>query len=790
MPYFLGAWLLAAWMSAAGADLAPPRSLPVAIAMERPRILLTPAEREALRARVARDPWAAQVRDALVAEADAIAAAPLDIPRAGGQWSHWYVGEAGNRLVPRGPTEHVDPRTGRVYRGSPYDEAYTGMRHGYWLRGVQTLGMAYAIEARAAYAERVREILLEYASFYPRLWKHTKSGTWSRRGARLFAQTLDEAVILCHIVAGYDLVYDAPCFSEVDRERIAARLLRPMVRVVRARDSGRSNWQAWHNAAIGLTGFLLGDRALVDRALNGQSGLLFQLEHSLLPSGLWHELAPIYHWYALNAYVYLFEAAARAGIDCYALPKVRGMFDAPVRGLLPDATFAPLQDSDRLALSDDRWYYEVAHRRYGDPRYAAFAGARPEGEAILHKSEDLPESRALGLEAAALALFWGVEALPEPPPALEWASSNDPDEGLAVLRDAANETVILLDYGPASAGHVQPAKLNVVIYAAGDIRLIDPGRAPYGHPLHAGWCRQTVAHNTVVVDETSQQPARGAVRAFAAEEGWSLVRASCEDAYPGVALDRTVMLRDNVVVDIFHCVSDTARIFDLPLHFGDKMTWEGKPSVGAVARSRPSRDASAWHAGDRPQHKAGDRPQQGWHGHLAHVLNHGRDARATSGRPSVGAVARSRPSRDASAWHAGDRPQPQRLNSDAPGYREMRDLRRASAASVFEVRLREGARLHVVLLDAGEVWTGTGPGPIGSDSRTPFVLRRQQGRSARFVTVLQVLGEKEAPYAAAVREDGAVIFADACGQEWRIRSTEEDTIVSMDGREWRERNPG
>jgi len=481
-------------------DCALPRALPVTLSAQRPRILLTPVERDALRARVNRDPWAARVRGLLLAEADTLAAAPLDIPRREGQWSHWYVGEAGNRLTAQSPPQHVDPLTGSVYTGSPYDEVYAAQRHGFWLRGVQTLGMAYALEPRPEYAGRVRAILLEYASFYASLRKHTKDGHWSRRGARLFAQTLDEAVILCHIAAGYDLVYDAPCFSPWDHERIRKRLIHPMVRVVLARDMGESNLQAWHNSAIGVTGYLLNEKRLVDRALNGQSGLLFQLEHSLMPSGLWYELAPIYHWYALNAYVYLFEGAERSGTACYGLPKVRAMFDAPPRSLLPDRTFAPLQDSDRLALSDDRWFYEVAFRRYREPRFASLAGPRPRDEALLHKSEDLPESRALGLEAAALALFLGAETLPEPPAPLEWRSSNDPGEGLAVLRGQENQTVLLLEYGPARAGHVQPAKLNIVLYAAGDIRLVDPGRAPYGHPLHQGWFRQTLAHNTVVVD--------------------------------------------------------------------------------------------------------------------------------------------------------------------------------------------------------------------------------------------------------------------------------------------------
>lgn len=517
-----------------------------------------------VRERTRATPRAAEVARRITAEADRLVAATLDIPRAEGQWSHWYVGAAGNRLEPLSPTEHLDPKTGEVYTGHPYDAVYVAMRHGYWLRGVQTLGMAHALTNDARYAERVRAILLEYASFYSSLAKHNKRGARSSSGARLFSQTLDEAVIACHIAAGYSLVHGAECFSGADHREIERGLLRPLARVIRGNDSGMSNWQAWHNAALGCLGFLLRDRRLVDRAVNGRHGLLYQLRRSTYGSGLWYELAPIYHWYALNACTYLFEAARRNGMDLYAIPRVRALYTAPVRLVLPDGTFAPMHDSDRLALSDDRWYLEVAYARYGGPFFAAAAGPRPEGPEIEHRSESLPESRTLGLEAAAFTLFWGEETLPVAP--FQPRSSNDRHEGLAVLRDAANETAILFDYGPALEGHAHPAKLGMVLFAGGDIRLVDPGRAPYAHPLQHGWYRRTIAHNTVAVDEQDQRPAAGRLRAFAAREDWALVRADTADAYPGVTLDRTLLLAGDVVADVFQCRGGGAHTFDLPLH--------------------------------------------------------------------------------------------------------------------------------------------------------------------------------------------------------------------------------
>jgi len=370
---------------------------------------------------------------------------------------------------------------------------------------------------------------------------------------------LDEAVLFCQVCLGYDLVYDAPCFSPEDHTAIREGLLLPVVETIRRHPAGTSNWQSWHNAAIGCIGMILRDKDLVEAAINGPQGFLFQMRKSVMPSGMWYEESPSYHWYALNAHLYLMEAAARAGVDLYALRVVKGMFDAPARQVLPDHTFAPLQDSDRSSILSHRAFYEVAYARFRDPHYLEFISQRD----------------------ATWALLWGLDTLPEPPAAAVPGSSNDEGEGLAVLRDRANETVLLLDYGPGHSGHVQPAKLAIVLYAHGDIRLVDPGRLPYGNPMHSEWYRQTVAHNTVVVNRASQRRTHGTLAAFAAGDSYALCRARCDSAYKDpVLLDRTVLLYGNAIVDVFLCCAGTDATFDLPMHFRGGL--DGLPEVEPV----------------------------------------------------------------------------------------------------------------------------------------------------------------------------------------------------------------
>jgi len=526
---------------------AVPDSIPIVMpeGASHPRAFLTPKEVAAVRKRVAEQPWAAAIAKEIVAKADGLVAEKLDIPHCEGQWSHWYTcADDGTQLKAESPTRHVCRTCGKVYTGQPYDGVYVTERHRHWLEGIEDLGLAYALEPKPEYAQRVRDILTEYASFYGDLELHDIYGKKGTAKDRLFGQTLNTGVALCSVALGYDMVYDAPQFSADDREAIEKKLLRPMVDDIRANPRGISNWQTWHNAGVCAAGLVIGDREYVDWSVNGPNGILFQLNRgSVMPSGMWYEESPSYHWYAFEALAYQLESCRRAGMDFYEYPIVRGLFAAPVRQLLPNGDFVPLHDSVPDNIASRRQFYEIAFREYSDPLFAAIAEPR------RHK----------------WALFWGVDELPATDGIPRMASSNDASEGLAILRNS-EDAVAMLDYGPGASAHVQHAKLNMLLYALGDIQFVDPGRLPYGNPMHAKWFRQTIAHNTVVVDEKSQAKAPGRLRAWMADGNFGVVRATCDGAYPGAVLDRTLLMNGNVVLDVFRCSADAERTFDMALH--------------------------------------------------------------------------------------------------------------------------------------------------------------------------------------------------------------------------------
>jgi hypothetical protein len=514
-------------------------------------VFLSEEEAEEARRRFHEEPWAKAIGDTLVARAEKLATARLRVPAAPGQWMHWYVCDAdGARLKAESPTEHVCTVCAATYTGWPYDEVYNTMRHNYWLEGVETLGWAYTLTKEPRYAQRVREILLEYGAFYKTLEFHNVDGQRVVTGGRLYAQTLEEAIALCKIIRGYDRVYRNPCFRKPDHEEIERELLRPMIHTIRRYNPGKTNWQSWHNAAVGSAALLLGDQDLADWAINGRHGFLFQMEECVLANGMWYEETAGYHFYAMRAMVHLMEAAARAGIPIYRHPKTLSMLEAPLRYVLPDLTLPPINDSERLPLTKYRPYYEIGYRRFRHPKFAAICTPRDTVE----------------------ALFWGMDKLPDPAHDLELQSSNEEAAGLAILRDQSNTTALYFDYGSGKSGHAHPARLGLMLYAQDALRLLDPGMIAYGHPLHKTWYATTLAHNTVVVNQESQSNTGGELLHYSSNERGAQVAARCDGAYPGVRLERWTVLHDQAVLDVFRCFSRREATFDYPLHFAGELT--------------------------------------------------------------------------------------------------------------------------------------------------------------------------------------------------------------------------
>ncbi len=510
---------------------------------ESPRTFLTRADLDRMAAWADAHAWAASIRDGIVARADGwpesfqdrYGLAQWALPPEGGQWGGYYVCPVhGVALRYEPPMTHRCPVDGATYSGWPYDQVIYARQHRDLAKAARDLALAWQLTGDPTYAQQAVDILTAYADRYESYAIHDKDGGASESGARVLSQTLDEAVWLIPLAWAYDLVLDSGLVDETLREHIEQGLLRPAAAVIARHDAGTSNWQAWHNAALAAAGRAMEDPRLVARAIYGTHGFFFHMDESVSADGFWYEGSWGYHFYTLSALTYLAELGKRAGVDLFGDERLKSMYVAPLLFAPPDLVLPAFNDSHSFDLRGaGRDRMEVGYAEYGDEAFllALVGTSRPEA-----------------------ALFWGAEDLPgeAPPPVRE--SLVFPESGYAVLRGgtASDPWWAALDFGPHGGWHGHYDKLNLVLFARGRMLGLDPGSHSYSLPLHDSWDRSTVAHNTVVVDESVQNAATGGLERFLALPGLVWVRANGgEAAAPAAALARDVVMPEGYLVDRF-----------------------------------------------------------------------------------------------------------------------------------------------------------------------------------------------------------------------------------------------
>ena len=172
------------------------------------------------------------------------------------------------------------------------------------------------------------------------------------------------------------------------------------------------------------------------------------------------------------------------------------------------------------------------------------------------------------------------------------------DAGVAVLRTQSPKlnaalipsNFIALDYGEHGGGHGHPDKLNYVLYAHNQLIAEDPGCIAYGNPAHGGWYRQTVSHNTLVVDGKSQAPATGHCLAFASMPDAALCVAEAGPIYKGVKAYRAVAMRGDEVFDMLWADSAAEHQYEYAFHARGTLA----ASQNGVETEVPQGDGYKW----------------------------------------------------------------------------------------------------------------------------------------------------------------------------------------------------
>ncbi|MBI5831006.1 MAG: heparinase II/III family protein [Armatimonadetes bacterium] len=533
-----------------------------------PRLLVNAADLAALRAKVARPGWAARW-SGFRADVDRAVAEPLALPPRGGNWSHNYVCpdhgarlKQGRRLGPW-QWEHTCPVGPHTLLGNPakatldFDGNAIAGVHGQLAQQACDAGLLWQMTREPRYLARAKAILAAYAEHYLKYELHDNQGRLGR-GARVHSQSLTEASWLIPIAQAADLVWADS--SAQERAAVEAGLLRPCVERVLLPGFGQvHNIHCRLASAIGLTGLLLGDQQLVDRATaDTRGGFRQQVAKGIQDDGMWFEGASGYHFFTIDGLMPLAIAAEHCGVNLWS-PRLKTMFDAPLALATPDLLMPAFNDSGTVDLKGRRDSYDLAYAKYHDPAYLPLLAGGP--------------------RTGRLALLYGEAELPQAGAAAVRGSANSPASGYAMLQagDGEGATWLCLKYGPHGGGHGHPDKNHFVLRTQRADRLPDSGSHAYGSPLHGSWDKTTLAHNTLVVDEANQAPATGSCLGFSGEAGLRYVVTDAGPIYPGVSFRRAaVLLSDTVALIVDRVVCDKPRTLDLAVHLSG--AWADLPA--------------------------------------------------------------------------------------------------------------------------------------------------------------------------------------------------------------------
>ncbi len=455
-------------------------------------------------------------------------------------------------------------------------------------------GIAYQISKEQKYANYVKDMLLSYASQYQKWPLHPKAKE-NHQGGRIFWQALNDCVWQVYTIQGYDMVYDA--ISTKDRTTIENKLftsiLKFLIEDCYTTFNKIHNHGTWNVAAVGMTGYVLNKPNYVEMALrgskkDGKSGYLAQIDQLFSPDGYYME-GPYYQRYALLPFVLFAKAInnyqPNLKIFEYRDQLLVKAINSSMQLTYTDGTFFPIND----AIKDKT--YETVELVYGLNLAYADIKAEPFLLDIAQRQKRVIVSDAGLAVAKAIA-----EGKSQPFNYVsQWIRDGGKGDegGLGIIRSGSNEDqqCLLMKAASQGMGHGHFDRLNMlyynnngeVFYDYGASRFINIESKRGGHylPENNSWAKQTVAHNTVIVDQQSHFQAKVSEAEkyhpnliyFGKDGDTQVVSAEENNAYQGVNMKRTSALvklpeaNKDILIDLFYINSNKEHQYDLPFWY-------------------------------------------------------------------------------------------------------------------------------------------------------------------------------------------------------------------------------
>lgn len=446
----------------------------------------------------------------------------------------------------------TDPKTGQKYWFVAFANHW--VIHGKLMNVMHALGRAYLLTGDKRYAHKALVLLHRYAEVYPEM----DYGAQSRYGLLMRAQGKDYPGKIayntweCDLVTALAEAYDA-CWDAIDtdielqqftgksgqqiRAFIEANLLEDAIDAY-FQDKILGNF-GMHQSTLAHLGIVreYGEQEKWFDLLMNESnpsyqrlGLEFALYNVVFRDGFSLETSSHYNslWVRkISEYASILE---KTGRHPFEIPKLRRLYDAVLAMIVTRSHNPSVGDGGSVwggIFPHDPASFQTAYRQYRDPRYLqyifAMYGPPRDGGFTTFESLFFPPIEATK----------SPTTIPTTHPALP--SRLLDGYGMGILNNRADSVGIALYYGMIhSHGHFD--RLHFELFANGQPMMPDLGYPDGANDFVPGiftWSKNTVAHNTLVVDahrQTGNVP--GTVELFADGSFARVIDVSANGTYP------------------------------------------------------------------------------------------------------------------------------------------------------------------------------------------------------------------------------------------------------------------
>ena len=456
-------------------------------------------------------------------------------------------------------------------------------------------GILYNLTGDAKYATLVKNMMMKYAALNPTLKNHPQATSTSP--GRIFWQALNDANWMVYAGMAYDLIYNS--LSPSERKQIEDGAFKPEVdyltKDLKEWFDRLHNHSVWACAGVGIIGIASNNKDYINIALygsnkDGKTGFLAQMDNLFSPDGYYTE-GPYYVRYAILPYMLFANALNNTNPSLKIFEHRNKILQKALLTCLQqtntDGVFFPMNDAIKdkdYTTNEIVTAINIAWKVYGNDN----------GLLTIAKKQNRVMLNAGGLKiAASLAKSKNISDT-YPYKTIESTDGVKGNEGgISVLRNGEenNLTSLIFKYASQGLGHGHFDRLNINLFDKGNEILQDYGSArfigieqKYGGrylPENTNYAAQTIAHNTIVVDETSHfngvselGEKSHAVKLFSDISNPSLlvVAAKEENAYKNVQLQRSLYMLQlpegkKIIIDIFNAASTVEHQYDLPFQY-------------------------------------------------------------------------------------------------------------------------------------------------------------------------------------------------------------------------------